>query len=188
MPTDPAPGPAPRLLAVPVTARDHARGPADASLTLVEYADVQCPHCAQATTVLWALQAELSDILRVVYRHFPLTDSHPHAQKAAEALEAAGAQGRFWELHDRLYRKPDDLEVPALVKAARRTGLDVKRFERELLEGTHSARVRADFLGGLRAGVEGTPALFLDGERHEGSWEYEPLAAELVRRDRALRG
>jgi formate-nitrite transporter family protein len=171
---------APPLLVVPVTERDHASGPEEASLTIVEYGDFECEHCAGAATLLTELRRELPDALRVVYRHFPLWDEHPHARKAAEAAEAAAAQGLFWEMHRRLFKSPE-LDDDALARAARKVGLDMKRFRHEMSESFHAGRVRADWLGGLRSGVQGTPTWFINGERYRGPMELSPLVAHLTR-------
>lgn len=166
-------------LVIPVTARDHADGPEDALITVVEYGDHECPHCAEVHEVLRALRQELPDTLRLVFRHFPL-ESHPHAARAAEASEAAARQGLFWEMHDRLFKRQDALDEGGLRKAARKVGVDLKRFDRDMAERAHAGRVRADYLGGLRSGVKGTPTFFLNGVRYRGSWAFEPFVTALV--------
>ena len=153
-----------------VGANDHAAGPADAPVTLVEYGDFECPYCGQAYPIVKALQERLGSRLRFVFRNFPLSESHPHAEHAAEAAEAAGAQGRFWEMHDLLYENQRALRDPALIGYATALGLDAERLARELDEGTWAARVQADFRGGVRSGVNGTPTFFINGERYDGSW------------------
>jgi protein-disulfide isomerase len=116
-----------------------------------------------------------SDDVRYVWRHLPLTDVHPHAQLAAEAAEAAGRQGRFWEMHDLLFVHQDRLAVRDLVGYASALGLDVARFTSELQLGAHTARVREDFLSGVRSGVNGTPTFFVNGIRHNGGYDPEAL-------------
>ena len=171
-------------LAIPISAHDHAQGPGDAPLTLVEYGDFQCPHCALAHPRVDEIARELRDSLRVVFRHFPLAQVHPLAQRAAEAAEAAAAQGRFWEMAALLYRHQDDLDDDSLVRHAWKASLDTKRFRKELDEGVHAPRVRADFLGGVRSGVNGTPAFFINGERYEGTFTLDALVAALLKASR----
>lgn len=157
-------------LTPPVGPKDHAAGPADAPVTLVEYGDFECPYCGQAYPIVKALQQRLGSRLRVVFRNFPLSESHPHAQHAAEAAEAAGAQGRFWEMHDALYEHQDALGDRALVGYATEIGIDAARVARELESGEWEDKVRSDFRGGVRSGVNGTPTFFINGERYDGSW------------------
>jgi len=164
-------------LAVPVSARDHARGRADAPVTLVEYGDFECPHCGAAYFVVEQVLGEVGDDVRFVYRHFPLNNIHPHAATAAEAAEAAGAQERVWGMHRQLYRHQDQLEDDDLLNHAEAIGLDLDRFARELDLGTHAPRVREDFRGGVRSGVNGTPTFYINGLRHDGA----PDAASLIR-------
>ena len=157
-------------LTPPVGPSDHAAGPADAPVTLVEYGDFECPYCGQAYPIVKALQERLGQQLRVVFRHFPLSESHPHAEHAAEAAEAAGVQERFWEMHDALYENQDALSDEALLGYAAELGLDATRVARELEGGMWAERVRTDFRGGVRSGVNGTPTFFINGERYDGSW------------------
>ena len=159
----------------PISEKDHLLGRPDAPVTLMEYGDFECPHCARAHSVVQQLRAVLGDQLRYVYRHFPLSQIHPHATLAAEASEAAAAQGRFWEMHDLLYRDPQSLDLDSLIRKAEWLQLDVLRFATELNERVHSGGVAADFRSGLRSGVVGTPAFFLNGERFEGPWDFERL-------------
>jgi NhaA family Na+:H+ antiporter len=162
-----------------VSDRDHIRGPADAPVTLVEYGDYECPHCRQVAPIIGELQKRFGERLRHVFRHFPITTSHPNAQMAAEAAEAAAAQGKFWEMHDRLFEYTGPLNRPQLVQFARELDLDVARFERELDEQVHADRVRQDFVGGVRSGVNGAPAFFLNGVRYDGPWDLDSLIAEV---------
>src|ERR1700682_1391927 len=157
-------------LTPPVSARDHVAGPDDAPVTLVEYGDYECPHCGRAHPVVKAVQRQLADQLRFVFRNFPLAEAHPHALVAAQAAESAGAQGRFWEMHDMIFEHQDALELQDLVGYAELLGLDVERFERDLETGTYAKKVRDDFRSGVRSGVNGTPTFFLNGERYDGSW------------------
>ena len=162
---------------------DHVRGPADAPLTLVEYGDMECPFCGRATGVVSELRARFGEDLRYVFRHLPLVELHPHAQLAAEAAEAAAAQGKFWEMHDKLFAHHDNLEAPDLLDHAAALGLDLERFARELGDGTHAQRIRDDVAGAEASGVEGTPTFFVNGVRHMGRAGTDELAAALLRTD-----
>ncbi len=167
-------------LTLPVSpARDHIRGPAAAPVTLVEYGDYQCPYCAAAHAVVNAVHAHMGASLRFVFRHFPLTTIHPHAAEAAEAAEAAGAQGKFWPMHDTLYANQSRLEAPFLLAYAEAIGVDTARVAADLAEHLHAARVREDFMSGVRSGVNGTPSFFINGVRYNGSWEAPNLLAAL---------
>jgi protein-disulfide isomerase len=161
-------------------ARDHIRGPVDAPMTLVEFADFECPFCGRATGVVQELRERFGDRLRYVVRHLPLTDVHPNAELAAEAAEAAGAQGRFWEMHDRLFRHQDRLGPDDLVEHARALGLDLERFVQELDDRVHSPRVREDVASAEASRVSGTPTFFIGSRRHEGRYDAETLAARLL--------
>ncbi len=166
-------------LVLPVGPRDHVQGPATAPVTLVEYGDFECPYCGAAHVIIKKIQELMEDDLRFVFRHFPLTQTHPHAEPAAEGSEAAGAQGRFWEMHDLLYENQGTLDAWHLAQFAHELGLNTRRFVRELEEGTHRERVREDFLSGVKSGVNGTPAFFINGARYDGSWDIEPLLLAL---------
>ena len=157
-------------LTVPVTERDHSLGPSNAPVTLVEYGDFECPHCGRAHPIVQGIRRYMGEQLRFVYRHFPLVEAHPHAEHAAESAEAAGAQGRFWEMHDILFRNQHALEDEDLVLYAARIGVDAQRVARELAAGTHARKVRDDFRGGIRSGVNGTPTFFINGSRFDGNW------------------
>jgi Na+/H+ antiporter NhaA len=160
-------------------ARDHLRGPAGAPLTVVEFADFECPFCAQVTGVVEELRRRFGAELRYVFRHLPLTDVHPHAELAAEASEAAAAQGRFWEYHDVLFRHQDELEFEDLLGYASELGLDVERFTRELEAGAHSERVREDVASAEASGARATPTFFVGDHLHFGPHDAETLAAAL---------
>jgi len=166
-------------LSLPVGGRDHTQGPEDAPVTLVEYGDYQCPHCGRAHPIVKRVQARLGERLRFVFRHFPLATIHPHAERAAEAAEAAAAQGRFWEMHDALFEHQNALDVRHLQQYADRVGVDRERFDRELEHGAHAQRVREDFMSGVRSGVNGTPTFFINGRRYDGSWDAETLVEAL---------
>jgi len=163
-------------LAVPVSEdRDHIRGPRIAPVTLLEYGDYECPYCGQAYYVVKELEQRAGNLMKLVFRNFPLTTVHPHAERAAEAAEAAGAQGKFWEMHDLLYENQQALEDEDLMKYAAWAGLDINRFVRDLREGRYLNRLREDFLSGTRSGVNGTPTFFINGFRHDGSWDLTTL-------------
>jgi protein-disulfide isomerase len=168
-------------LTLPVGARDHSQGPADAPVTLVEYGDFECPYCGRAYPIVKALQRRLGDRLRFVFRNFPLTNVHPHAAHAAEAAEAAAAQGRYWEMHDRLFERQRALDDAHLQRYAADIGLDVAHFAAELEAGRHRARVQEDFLSGVRSGVNGTPTFYINGVRHDDSYALDVLLAALER-------
>ena len=166
-------------LTLPVGSRDHAAGPQDAPLTLVEYGDFQCPHCGRAYPIVKDVQRALGSELRFVFRNFPLTKIHPEAEHAAEVAEAAGAQGAFWQMHDRLFERQFALDDDHLLEYATELGLDGDRIRGELEAGTYAARVREDFMSGVKSGVNGTPTFFINGVRYDGSWDREPLLAAL---------
>jgi protein-disulfide isomerase len=169
-------------LTMPVTGdRDHFQGPADAAVTLVEYGDYECPFCGAAYPIIKELQARTGELLRFVFRNFPITTSHPHAERAAEAAEAAAAQGRFWEMHDLLYENQRRLRDQDLRDYAERLGLDIEPFDKELADHIHAARVREDFMSGVRSGVNGTPTFYINGVRHDDSYDLETLLTAVER-------
>jgi protein-disulfide isomerase len=168
-------------LTLPVGERDHVQGPAAAPVTLVEYGDFECPYCGQAYPIVKALQERLGDRVRFVFRNFPLTNAHPHAEHAAEAAEAAGAQGSYWQMHDWLYEHQGALDDAQLEQYAADVGLDVERFDREMEAERYQPRVREDFLSGVRSGVNGTPTFFINGARHDDSYDLEVLLAAVER-------
>ncbi len=168
-------------LTPPVSERDHAAGPEDAPVTLVEYGDYECPYCGMAYPIVKRAQQDLGNRLRFVFRNFPLAESHPHARLAAEAAEAAGAQGKFWEMHDVLFERQDALETEDLIGYAKSLGLDVPKFAHDLEAGAYTKRVRDDFRNGVRSGVNGTPTFFVNGSRYEGSWANEKAFIHTLR-------
>jgi Na+/H+ antiporter NhaA len=160
--------------------RDHARGPEDAPVTLVEYGDYQCPYCGQAEVVIRELLESFGDDLRYVWRHLPLNDVHPNAQMAAEAAQAAARQGAFWGMHDKLLQHQDELAPPGLARFAEELGLDVDRFWDELRHRLHEPRVAEDVASADSSGVAGTPTFFINGRRHQGPYDIDTLT-ETVR-------
>jgi len=165
-------------LTLPVGERDHIWGSGDANVTVVEYGDYECPHCGRAHSILHELRSQESRF-RLVYRHFPLSAIHPHAEPAAEAAEAAGAQGEFWDMHNTLFEHQEALDMIHVVGYARALALNLNRFTGELRARTHAAKIREDFLSGARSGVNGTPTFFINGLRHNGSYELPSLLAAI---------
>jgi protein-disulfide isomerase len=166
-------------LILPVGKRDHVRGPKEAPVTLVEYGDFECPFCGQAYGDLKEIEAEMGPRLRFVFRNFPLVTAHAHAESAALSAEAAAAQGRFWEMHDRLFENQDALEIENLVEYARSVGLDVRQFIDDLKAGRFLSKVKEDFMSGVRSGVSGTPGFFINGAKYEGSTTVSELLSAL---------
>ncbi len=166
-------------LTVPVSDRDHTQGPADAPLTLVEYGDYECPHCGRLHPIINQLRQQFGDQLRFVYRNFPLATMHRHAQHAAEAAESAGVQGKFWPMHDLLFEHQNAETDEDLVHYATQAGLDMDQFMSDMKQHVHAARVREDFLTGVRSGVNATPTLFLNARRLDGHHDLETLTAQL---------
>lgn len=162
-------------LAKPVEDTDHVLGPADAPVTLVEYGDFQCPHCRAAHFYLKNVLATVGDDMRFVFRHMPLTQIHPMAQLAAEAAEAAGAQGKFWLMHDLIYENQDLLSPVLITRLGQRLGLDMQRFTDDLASHHFLPKVKDDFMSAVRSGAAGTPTFFINGERYEGSFDDESL-------------
>jgi Na+/H+ antiporter NhaA len=175
-------------LAVPVDPEiDHIRGRDDAPVTIVEYADFECPFCGQAEPALRDLLAEFGDDLRYVFRHLPLPDVHPRAQIAAEAAEGAGEQGKFWEMHDELFAHQDALRPNDLVAHANRLGLDGERIEREVRRHEYAARIARDVESADLSAVTGTPTFFINGHRHRGAYDLPSLVAAVqAARQRAI--
>ena len=166
-------------LTPPVSARDHIQGRDDAPLTLVEYADYQCPYCGEAHPVIKRLQKSLGKKLRFVFRNFPLTRAHPYALLAAQAAEAAGLQGKFWEMHDLIFENQEQLQPEALPAWAHKIGLDVNQFAKAVSERKVTIRIEEDYASGQESGVDGTPSFFINGTRYEGEDDYDSLRAAL---------
>jgi protein-disulfide isomerase len=163
----------------PLSAEDHVDGPAGAGLELVMYGDFQCPYCAAAYPIVGRVRDRLAGRLLFGFRHFPLREVHPDAERAAEAAEAAAAQGAFWPMHDSLYESRGALSAEDLVAQARGLGIDADRVAAELADGAHAPRVQRDVDSGLRSGVAGTPAFFVNGKLHEGPFDAGSLIAAL---------
>ena len=170
---------APKLV-LPVSKRDHIRGPATAPVTLLEYGDYECPYCGAAHPIVEEVRQQLGDGLRFVFRHFPLTEMHPHAEHAAEAAEEAGERDKFWEMHDTLYENQRALDDRDLAEYAGSLGIAPAALLRAIAEHSHLPRVREDFMSGVRSGVNGTPTFFINGVRHDGPYDLETLLTAIA--------
>jgi protein-disulfide isomerase len=162
-------------LVVAVTASDHAIGTAHAPLTVVEYGDFECPNCKNAAPAVKILLENFGDRIRFVYRHFPLEQPHPHALAAAEAAEGAGAQGKFWEMHDLLFANQTHLKPKHLHGYAESLGLDMARYTAEMDDHVYLQRIREDVDGGKRSRVRGTPGFFVNGVIQDVSFGMHAL-------------
>ena len=166
-------------LTLPVGKRDHSQGSSSAAATLVEYGDYQCPFCGDTHSIVQKLQNHFGDRLRFVFRNFPQTRIHAYAQRAAEAAEAAGSQGKFWEMHDYLYEHQQTLDAENLAQAAVALGLDRVAFSRDVAEHTYADRVQQDVQSGVDSGVGGTPTMFINGVRNDDEDDFETLKAKI---------
>jgi protein-disulfide isomerase len=167
-----------KTLILPVGQRDHIRGPLDAAVTIVEYGDYECSLCGQAYAALKSNQERLGNQVRFVFRNFPASD-HTRAQNAAEAAEAAGAQNKFWQMHDRLFEHQQALENGFLVEYAVKLGMDATRFLRDMSQHVYAGRVREDYTSGVLSGVSCTPTFFINGMRYNAPWDIGPLLAAI---------
>jgi len=166
-------------LTPPLSAEDHVEGPDHAELELVMYGDFQCPYCTAAYPIVRRIRDQLGSRLLFGFRHFPLRQVHPDAQRAAEAAEAAASQGAFWEMHDSMYESRGALRRDDLIRQAADLGLDAERFSGELDSNVHAPRVQRDVDSGLASGVTGTPGFFVGGRLHRGSFDAGSLIAAL---------
>jgi protein-disulfide isomerase len=166
-------------LTVPANERGHTRGPATAPVTLVMYGDYQCPYTALANRFVADLREEMGEQLRLAYRQFPLADIHPDAERAAEAAEAAAAQGRFWEMHDKLFERQESLRERDLVRYAAALGLDRDRFSQDLNQHACAEQVNEDARSGRESGVHGTPTFFINGRRQRAKFDLPGLREEV---------
>ena len=164
-------------LKAPVTPHDHILGPAHAPVTLVEYGDYECTHCGAAHPIVKLILEHFGKNIRFVFRHFPLSQMHPSAEAAAESAEFAGAHRRFWDMHDGIFENQDRLGLPLLFALAGALGLSEASLREALVNGTYAEKVKGDFLGGVRSGVNGTPSFFINGRRHDRSYAFADLAA-----------
>ena len=168
-------------LSVVVGKSDLTLGPEDAPVTVVEYGDYQCPYCADMHPMLKAIAKSMGTQMRFVFRHMPLIEMHPYAQHAAEAAEAAGAQGKFWEMHDAIFRQQSELGTDLLHQLALKLKLDIEQFSSDLEARRFRPRVKRDFMGGMRSGVAATPTLFINGKRYEGPLSQASLLSAIGR-------
>ena len=166
-------------LKFPINKHDFISGSEKAKITLVEYGDYQCPYCGQAYPIVKKIQEKLGDELKFVFRNFPLVEIHPYAMNAAEAALSAGEQEKFWQMHDTLYENQNALDDKHLILYAEKLGLNTSKFKNDLLNHAHSNHIEQDFLSGVRSGVNGTPTFFINGIRHNGSFEFEPFLMTL---------
>jgi protein-disulfide isomerase len=163
------------MLTPAVSARDHSQGASGAVVTLVEYGDYQCPACGAAYPTVKRLQRAFPDDLRLIFRNFPLTQSHPYAQAAAETAEAAALQGKFWEMHDLLFERQDLLAPGALASWAAEIGLDLERGKAALAEGHIEKRIKEDRTSAIHSGCNGTPSFFINGAKYDGRTDYDSM-------------
>ena len=167
------------ILKLPITVADHSDGPDNAPIVLLEYGDYQCPACGEAYPIVKRIQKHFSGRLRFVFRNFPLNESHPEAERAAETAEFAGAQEKFWQMHDALYENQARLGGELYSTLAKKNNLSVSDLDAALQAGSYRERVRSDFSGGIRSGVNGTPTFYVNGMRHDASFDFETLSAAL---------
>jgi protein-disulfide isomerase len=162
-------------LSVAVSAKDHIQGDPKAPVTLVEYGDYQCPSCGQAYPIVKRLQKHFGKRLAFVFRNFPLSQIHQYAEPAAETAEYAGIHHKFWEMHDLLYENQGSLDDGLFLELSQQLNLDIDKLTQALESKQFEPRVKADFSGGVRSGVNGTPTFFINGQRHDGSYDYESM-------------
>jgi len=167
------------VLKNPVGPEDHIQGDENAPGTLVEYGDYQCPYCGAAYPIVKRVQKHFGKRLRFVFRNFPLSQMHPNAESAAEFAEFAGAHGKFWEVHDLLYENQNRLGVELYAELVKKLQLPSADLAAAVQKKEYMAKVRADFSGGVRSGVNGTPTFFINGQRHDASFEYNALVAAI---------
>ena len=163
-------------LTVAVSAVDHTLGPAHAPVTMVEYGDFECPSCKQAAPAVKLLLDRFAGRIRFVYRHFPQEEVHPHALHAAQDAEAAGGQGKFWQMHDLLFDNQRHLKLPQLRSYAERLELDLARYDFEMDDEVYLQRVREQVDSGIQSGVRATPTFFINGVLHDASYGLQSLA------------
>lgn len=166
-------------LKVPITSADHFQGSEGAEATVVEYGDYECPHCGRAYPIVKRVRRHFGKRLRFVFRNFPLSEMHPHAEAAAETAEFAGAHGKFWEMHDLLFENQERLSDQLFLGLARALELSPPSLRQALEDGEFATRVRGDFTGGVRSGVNGTPTFFINGRRHDGPFEFDSLVSAI---------
>lgn len=168
-------------LIIPVSAEDHIQGDEKAAITLVEYGDYECPYCGTAYSIVKRIQKHFGSRLRFVFRNFPLVESHPHAGIAAITAEFAATQNKFWEMHDILYEHQENLDIPDLLGYAKKLSLSATDLQVAIEKETFNEKIKKDFIGGVRSGVNGTPTFFINGIRFNDSFEYENLLSALTK-------
>jgi protein-disulfide isomerase len=168
-------------LKVPVNDQDHVQGPEHASATLVEYGDFECPYCGLAYPIVKQVQKHFGERLRFVFRNFPLAEAHPHAVAAAETAEFAGANGRYWPMHDLLFENQRRFSPKFFLSLAQELKLSRETLREALDQGVYAGRVSEDFNSGVRSGVNGTPTFFINGRRHDAPYDFEVLVAAIER-------
>jgi protein-disulfide isomerase len=166
-------------LKIPISASDHIEGGESAAVTLVEYGDYECPHCGRAYPIVKKVQKHFGKQVRFVFRNFPLTEMHPNAEFAAETSEFAGAHEKFWEAHDLLFENQGRLGGELYAELAQRLDLSSAELASALEKREFAAKVHADFSGGVRSGVNGTPTFFINNQRHDGPFDYEDLVTAI---------
>ena len=164
-----------------VSNSDHVIGQADAPVTLLQYVDFHCPWCRAVYPLVQALRRKAGGSLRVAFRHFPITEFHRKAPPAAQVVESAAVEHKFWEMHAALFERPPLTSSRALLACVRAVGLDLARVSDDLEHGEYAANVASDFLSGVRSGVYGTPAIFINGKRYAGRWDLESLERTIGR-------
>jgi protein-disulfide isomerase len=169
-----------KSLTLPDPQRDHIFGSANGSIKLLEYGDYECSFCGDAHVIVKEIKRRIGDDLLFAFRNFPLTNIHPHAEHAAEAAEAAGAQDDFWGMHDRLFENQGALEDQNIAEYAAELGLDATRLIREVVSSVYALRIREDFKSGVRADVNGTPTFFINGERYDGAFDLKHFLNALL--------
>jgi len=179
MPDDVAPQPGCNDLTMPVGTRDHIEGPADAPVMLVEYGDYECPDCLNAWPIVKQLRQRVGDRMAFSFRHFPRSSIHPHASAAAQAAEAAASQGKFWEMHDLLFRNQQRLGDVDFTHLALQLGLEVYRFQSDFERLSHVRRIRDDVDAGTASGVRGTPTFFINGCKYSGAVDVPAMLAAI---------
>ncbi len=167
------------MLKITVSSQDHIQGNQNAPLTLVEYGDYECPYCGMAYPIVKRIQKHFGDRLRFVFRNFPLVDNHPHAGIAAMTAEFAGTKGKFWEMHDMLYENQQNLELSDLMSYAKSLNLSDADLRKSIEREEFAEKIKNDFMGGVRSGVNGTPTFFINEKRFNDSFEYENLLSAL---------
>ncbi len=166
-------------LTTPIDASDHVIGNQNSNITMLEYGDFECPHCGEVYGIVKDILKVYGNQILFSYRHFPLTEIHPHAEQASEASESAGSAGKFWEMHNALFEHQDALDEASLVRYAQALGLDADKFVNDLASRIYKTKVDRDFISGVRSGVNGTPTFYVNGVRHDGSYYYKNLIRAL---------